>query len=72
MGFTTKQREQIIELVPWSFHPSGDCSCRERTIHTGRFQGGSETCGRCGQLIGKKEWNPAPRRLFGIRYGRNR
>ncbi len=72
MASAPKQREKIIELVPWSFHKSGDCNCRERVIHTGRFYGGSEACGRCGKLQGKREFRQPPRRLLGIRYGGKR
>ena len=69
MAYVTKQREQIIELVPFSFHPGGVCGCRERTIPSGTFRGGSQDCRRCRSLIGKRSWQQPPKRLLGIRYG---
>ena len=64
MGYKPKPREERIELLPYSHHPGGDCNCRERTIHTGRFMGGSEACGRCLKLIGRRTWHQPERRPF--------
>ena len=62
MSFRPKPRDETMFTEKHSWHPSGDCVCRERTIHTGRFQGGSETCDYCGCLIDRKKWVEIPRR----------
>jgi len=56
VAFQPKPRTEPLGIEKQSFHPGGDCTCREKALPTGRFQGGSQTCDRCGKLIGRRKW----------------
>ena len=67
-GFTPKLRTQPISYDKPPWHPEGDCHCA-KPMHTGRWYGGSESCDRCGHLIGRGRWEGPPLVLYGRRQG---